>query len=124
MVQEEINILYLHLKKTDLQVARMRVLKLMPILTHFLKQGNIYSYEFTPPNSAILWDKHIQTTTGAEDLTSDTCFNLFLQCFEVFIIQVFHLLFRVITWYLILFESFVERCCFPDFFLIPFVPSV
>lgn len=92
MVQEEINILYLHLKKTDLQVARMRVLKLMPILTHFLKQGNIYSYEFTPPNSAILWDKHIQTTTGAEDLSSDTCFNLFLQCFEVFIIQVFHLL--------------------------------
>jgi len=50
MVQKKVRVLHLHLK-----AARMRILKPMPIVT--------YSHKATPPNSATLWAKHIQTIT-------------------------------------------------------------
>jgi len=39
-------------EKTGFQVARMRVLKFMPTVTHLLQQDHAYSNMATPPNSA------------------------------------------------------------------------
>jgi hypothetical protein len=57
MVQEELRVLYLHLKAASVRLAsRMRVLKPMPTVTHLLNKA-------TPLNSATPWVKHIQTST-------------------------------------------------------------
>jgi hypothetical protein len=50
-------------EKTDSQAARRRVSKSTPTVTQVLQQGYTYSKKATPPNSATLWAKHIQTTT-------------------------------------------------------------
>jgi hypothetical protein len=42
-------------------VARRKISKPTPTLTHFLQQNHTYSNKVTPPNSA--WAKHVQTTT-------------------------------------------------------------
>jgi hypothetical protein len=47
-------------EKTDFQAARMRVLKPTPT-------GYTSSNKATPPNSAIAWAMHIQTTTDTQD---------------------------------------------------------
>jgi hypothetical protein len=49
--------------KTIFQAARMKVLKPMPTMRHFIQQGHAYSNKATPPNSTTYWAKHIQTTT-------------------------------------------------------------
>jgi len=51
MVQEELRVLYLHLKatrKTDFQAARRRVLKPTMTMTNFLQQNHTYSSKATP----------------------------------------------------------------------------
>ena len=53
---EEMKVLHLESKgrqeKTGFHVARMRVSKPTPTVTHFLQQGHTYSNKATPPNSA------------------------------------------------------------------------
>jgi hypothetical protein len=48
MVQEKLRVLHLHLKATrnGLRAARMRNLKPMSTVTHFLQQGHTYSNNF------------------------------------------------------------------------------
>jgi hypothetical protein len=50
-------------EKTVSWVAKRRVPKPTPAVTHFLQKGHIYSNKVTLPNCAIPWGKHIQTTT-------------------------------------------------------------
>ena len=50
-------------QKTGFQEARLRVLKPMPTVIHFLQQGYRYFNKATIPNSANPWAKHIQITT-------------------------------------------------------------
>ena len=64
---EELRVLHLVPKANrrrlaDSHVARRRVLKPTPTVTHFLQQGHTYSNKATPPNSATLWANPIQTT--------------------------------------------------------------
>jgi hypothetical protein len=40
-------------EKIGFHVARRRVSKLIPTMTHFLQQSYTYSIKATPPNSAI-----------------------------------------------------------------------
>jgi hypothetical protein len=56
-------------QKTGFQVARMKVLKLMPTVTYFLPQGHTYSNKATLSKSATPWAKCIQTTTFIIHLT-------------------------------------------------------
>ena len=48
--------------KITLNWAGLQVSKPTPTVTHFLQQDHTYSKKATPPNSATLWTKHIQTT--------------------------------------------------------------
>jgi len=66
---EERRVLHLVLKgnKRLSWVARRRVSKPTPSVTHFL-HGHTYSNKATPPNSTIPWAKHIQTTTLTESI--------------------------------------------------------
>jgi len=50
-------------QNTGFQAASMRVLKLIPTMTHLLQQGYIYFNRATPSNSATPWAKHTQTIT-------------------------------------------------------------
>jgi hypothetical protein len=71
MVQEELRVLYLHLKAASrilasFQAARMRILKPIPTMTCLLQQGHTYSSRATPCNSVTPWAKHIQIITTSK----------------------------------------------------------
>jgi hypothetical protein len=64
MMLEEPGVLHLDWKAATVShVARRRVSKPTPMVTHFLQQGHTYSNNAKPSNNATPWVKHIQTTT-------------------------------------------------------------
>jgi hypothetical protein len=75
MVLEELRVLYLDRKPARNKLSLLHWVELeyrtsrpIPTVTHILQQGHTHSNIATPPNSATLWAKHIQTTTASDIL--------------------------------------------------------